>query len=225
VSTAPEPDLVAKDQKPARPATPDGTPGDDTPLFAAQVRDGRLFDDVCPFRYFDLEGGVIEVASRTPLDPRSQRLIDATVEPDEVPARAEGQPVQVDRRHLSIMPPGNATVRRYQRPHRPHRRSHPALSGSARSAEAVGDNNGQRTLRLPGDEVVAEPQWTYNHAISIDALRSAVWPWLVGLGQGRAGFYTYEGLENLVGCQIRNVIRIRSENASNDQGAGRGPGW
>jgi hypothetical protein len=58
-----------------------------------------------------------------------------------------------------------------------------------------GSSEEERALRLPGDELVAEPQWTYNHEISIDAPRSAVWPWLVQLGQGRGGFYTYEGLE------------------------------
>jgi hypothetical protein len=66
-------------------------------------------------------------------------------------------------------------------------------------------------LRLPGDELVPEPEWSYNHGISIDAPRSAVWPWLVQLGQGRGGFYTYEGLENLVGCRIHNLMEIRPE--------------
>ena len=65
--------------------------------------------------------------------------------------------------------------------------------------------------RLPGDELVAEPDWSYNHAISINAPRAAVWPWLVQLGQGRGGFYTYEGLENLIGCQIHNVMEIRPD--------------
>lgn len=74
-----------------------------------------------------------------------------------------------------------------------------------------GSSQEERALRLPGDELVAEPQWTYNHATSIDAPRSAVWPWLVQLGQGRGGFYSYEGLENLVGCQMRNVTEIRPE--------------
>jgi hypothetical protein len=69
----------------------------------------------------------------------------------------------------------------------------------------------ERALHLPGDELVPEPEWTYNHAISIDAPRSAVWPWLVQLGQGRGGFYAYEALENLVGCQIHNVMEIRAE--------------
>lgn len=74
-----------------------------------------------------------------------------------------------------------------------------------------GATDEERWLRLPGDELVPTPQWTYNHAVSIDATPSAVWPWLVQLGQGRGGFYSYDGLENLVGCQIRNVFEIRPE--------------
>jgi hypothetical protein len=74
-----------------------------------------------------------------------------------------------------------------------------------------GTTEEERALRLPGDELVPEPQWTYNHAVSIEAPRSAVWPWLVQVGAGRGGFYSYEGLENLVGCQIRNVFEIRPE--------------
>ena len=69
----------------------------------------------------------------------------------------------------------------------------------------------ERAMRLPGDELVAKPEWTYDHAVSIDAPRSAVWPWLVQLGQGRGGFYSYQGLENLVGCQIRNLTEVRPE--------------
>ncbi|HKG92402.1 MAG TPA: hypothetical protein VKA84_10940 [Gemmatimonadaceae bacterium] len=65
--------------------------------------------------------------------------------------------------------------------------------------------------RLPGDELVPLPDWSYTHAITIDAPRSAVWPWLVQLGQGRGGFYSYEGLENLCGCDIHNVSEIRPE--------------
>jgi hypothetical protein len=64
---------------------------------------------------------------------------------------------------------------------------------------------------LPGDELVSSPAWTYNHAITIAAPRSAVWRWLVQVGQQRGGFYSYEGLENLVGCDMRNVLEIRSD--------------
>lgn len=64
---------------------------------------------------------------------------------------------------------------------------------------------------LPGDDLVPSPTWSYNHAITIKAPRATVWQWLVQLGQGRGGFYSYEGLENLVGCDIHNVTEIRPE--------------
>ena len=64
---------------------------------------------------------------------------------------------------------------------------------------------------LPGDDLVPRPDWEYTHAVTIDAPRAAVWPWLVQLGQGRGGFYSYEGLENLVGCDIHNVPELRPE--------------
>jgi hypothetical protein len=38
-----------------------------------------------------------------------------------------------------------------------------------------------------------------------------VWPWLVQIGQGRGGFYSYESLENMVGCNIHNADRIIPE--------------
>jgi hypothetical protein len=65
--------------------------------------------------------------------------------------------------------------------------------------------------RLPGDEIVNAPTWTYTHAITILAPRAAVWPWLVQIGQGRGGFFSYEVLENLVGCNIHNVLELRRE--------------
>ena len=64
---------------------------------------------------------------------------------------------------------------------------------------------------LPGDEIVKAPTWTYTHAIRILAPRAAVWPWLVQIGQGRGGFFSYEVLENLAGCDIHNVLELRSE--------------
>ncbi len=43
---------------------------------------------------------------------------------------------------------------------------------------------------LPGDEAVAQPAVQTTHAITIHAPASAVWPWLVQMGYGRAGWYT-----------------------------------
>ncbi len=60
----------------------------------------------------------------------------------------------------------------------------------------------------PGDELVPEPKWTANHAISINATPEQVWPWIVQIGQGRGGFYSYQKLENFTGCEIENTSRI-----------------
>ncbi len=64
---------------------------------------------------------------------------------------------------------------------------------------------------LPGDEFVPTPKLKATHAITIRAPRAEVWPWLVQIGQGRGGFYSYEWLENLIGCDIHNAKRVLPE--------------
>jgi hypothetical protein len=38
-----------------------------------------------------------------------------------------------------------------------------------------------------------------------------VWPWIAQLGQGRSGFYSYDFLESLAGCDIHSAARIVPE--------------
>jgi hypothetical protein len=71
-----------------------------------------------------------------------------------------------------------------------------------------GGRDGERNAGLPGDEIVPRPERGYTMAITIRAVASAIWPWLVQMGQSRGGFYTYEWVENLVGANIHNVDRI-----------------
>jgi hypothetical protein len=66
-------------------------------------------------------------------------------------------------------------------------------------------------LPLPGDDPVRQEAFELLHAVSIDAPPSAVWPWLIQIGQDRAGFYSYERLERLFGVDIHNVREIRPE--------------
>ncbi len=61
---------------------------------------------------------------------------------------------------------------------------------------------------LPGDEHVLEPKWSYTLGVDIDAAPEQVWPWIAQLGQGRGGFYTYQTLENMVGCKIANTTEV-----------------
>jgi hypothetical protein len=71
-----------------------------------------------------------------------------------------------------------------------------------------GAKKSERDMSLPGDEVVSHPRLTYTRAISINAPAKSIWPWLVQIGQGRGGLYSYDGLENLVGCDIHSADRI-----------------
>ena len=61
---------------------------------------------------------------------------------------------------------------------------------------------------FPLDDVIAQPRWSYTHAITIAAPPAAVWPWLAQMGDGRAGLYSYQSLENLAGCKMRNSTAI-----------------
>jgi hypothetical protein len=64
---------------------------------------------------------------------------------------------------------------------------------------------------LPGDELVPRPRLATTRAITILAPAAEVWPWLVQIGQGRGGLYSYTRLENLVGCDIHNAGQIMPE--------------
>jgi hypothetical protein len=66
----------------------------------------------------------------------------------------------------------------------------------------------ERQMVLPGDAMQPHPGMQFTRAITIDAPASAVWPWLVQLGQDRAGFYSYDWLENLIGSDIHNQNAI-----------------
>ena len=74
-----------------------------------------------------------------------------------------------------------------------------------------GATNEELKRTLVGDELVPQPKWSYTQAITICASAEQAWPWLVQMGQGRGGFYSYEWLENLIGCDIHNADRILTE--------------
>ena len=49
--------------------------------------------------------------------------------------------------------------------------------------------------RLEGDELVPDPTHTETRGITIEAPPAQVWPWLVQMGFGRAGWYSYDQLD------------------------------
>ena len=74
-----------------------------------------------------------------------------------------------------------------------------------------GTTNQESDEPLPGDDLIANPDLAATRAISVRASAAQVWPWIAQLGQGRGGFYSYDFLENLVGCDIHSADRIRPE--------------
>lgn len=67
------------------------------------------------------------------------------------------------------------------------------------------------TRRLPGDELLDPADVVATRAITIDAPPSAIWPWLVQMGPGRAGAYTYDWIENVFGLRMHSADRIHPE--------------
>jgi hypothetical protein len=49
---------------------------------------------------------------------------------------------------------------------------------------------------MPGDSIVPGANFNATRAITINAPPERVWPWIVQLGYGRAGFYTYDLVDN-----------------------------
>jgi hypothetical protein len=66
-------------------------------------------------------------------------------------------------------------------------------------------------MPMPCDELIASPRLTSTRAITIQAPANEVWAWMVQIGQGRGGLYSYERLENLAGCQMHNANQILPE--------------
>lgn len=64
---------------------------------------------------------------------------------------------------------------------------------------------------MPGDELVPFPKLASTRAVTIGAPPEEVWAWLVQIGQGRGGFYSFDALENLLKCNIHSVGQIMRE--------------
>ena len=59
---------------------------------------------------------------------------------------------------------------------------------------------------MPGDEVVDRPNFVATCAVTIEATSEEVWPWLAQIGSGRAGFYSYDWIDNAGRPSARGII-------------------
>ena len=74
-----------------------------------------------------------------------------------------------------------------------------------------GSSPGEQEAELPGDDLVPAARATTTRAATIDAPAAAVWPWLVQMGQDRAGFYTHNWVERLLRSGIPDTHEINRD--------------
>lgn len=74
------------------------------------------------------------------------------------------------------------------------------LTWGATAQEATGP--------LPGDELVRTPRMQSTRAVTIAAPAGEIWPWLLQLGAGRGGMYSYDALENAARLGMHSADRI-----------------
>jgi hypothetical protein len=76
---------------------------------------------------------------------------------------------------------------------------------------AWGSTEAERTGPLPGDDVLPDADYVTTRAVTIDAPPDRIWPWLVQMGQDRAGFYTHNWVERLLQSGIPDDHAIHAE--------------
>jgi len=68
-----------------------------------------------------------------------------------------------------------------------------------------GATDAEVAMALPGDEIVPAATSRETRAITIASPARYVWPWMAQIGQDRAGFYSYQVLENVFGCEMPSI--------------------
>jgi hypothetical protein len=71
-----------------------------------------------------------------------------------------------------------------------------------------GASDDEVAAKLPGDELLPDAGLVTTRAVTIDAPPAAIWPWLVQMGSGRGGAYTYDWIENLLGLDMHSANEI-----------------
>ena len=54
----------------------------------------------------------------------------------------------------------------------------------------------EHLLAMPGDEMIRHAASSLTHAITVHCKRRELWPWLIQMGADRAGWYSYDLLDN-----------------------------
>lgn len=74
-----------------------------------------------------------------------------------------------------------------------------------------GATDDERHRPLPGDDVLPTASYQTTRAVTIRASVESIWPWLVQMGQDRAGFYTHNWVERVLQSGIPDIAEIHPE--------------
>jgi hypothetical protein len=145
--------------------------------------------------------GALQDGTLVSLSPVAQRLPDDEKDVEGAHAHAEAAVRQADgmkKGHRSIMTAIGGAAIAYALVVRPR-----MLTWGATGEES--------DEALSGDELIPQADLRATRAITVYAAADHVWPWIAQLGQGRGGFYSYDFLENLIGCNIHSADQIVSD--------------
>jgi hypothetical protein len=59
---------------------------------------------------------------------------------------------------------------------------------------------------MPGDAIVTRPSFNATRAVTVQAPPALIWPWIVQIGFGRAGWYSYDLVDNLGRPSVTRII-------------------
>ena len=59
-----------------------------------------------------------------------------------------------------------------------------------------GATDEEASRALPYDDLVPNPTWSSTRVVTVNATPEQIWPWLVQMGWGRAGWYGYDWVDN-----------------------------
>ena len=74
-----------------------------------------------------------------------------------------------------------------------------------------GATDAEASGKMYGDRYIPENTVVSTRAITIDAPVERVWYWVAQMGQGRAGFYSFDWLENLFAANMENAEEVHLE--------------
>lgn len=69
---------------------------------------------------------------------------------------------------------------------------------------------------MPGDDVVLKADFNATRAVTVNAPPEAIWPWLAQIGNGRAGWYSYDWIDNFGRPSATTLLPEHQERKAGD---------